>query len=170
MITLKSKLTEMETLYKGAVAKYEALIKENEALIEENKNLQEMVDTKDLKIESLVETPVNADTFQKMSDELENIKNVNSELGETNQMLMAKVSDLEKQEHDFEQRVEARSLEITQAQGVPPVDTKAVAQPAASNLDVVSQYEALTNPLEKRLFWEKHNKEIMEIVRPPKKS
>ena len=155
----------MESLYNEEKSRNESLVKDKESLVEEINKLKSEVEASSLKIKSLVENPVNAEAFQKMSEELELLKSSNATLLSEKQTLVEKASNLEVKKEDFEQLVEARSLEITQAQGVPPVESKPVAQPAASTLDVVSQLESITSPLGRREFWVKHEKELMKLLK-----
>jgi predicted nucleic acid-binding Zn-ribbon protein len=159
MITLKSKLTEMEGLYEEAKSRVEALVKENEALIKDN-------EAKENKIKELTDNPVNPEAYQAMSEELEQAKEAYNNIQAENAELKETLDTLEKQDHDFEQRVEARSLEIAQAQGVPPVEAKPVAQPAAdSNADLLTQLEQIVSPVERRDFYLKNEKAILDLMR-----
>lgn len=65
---------------------------------------------------------------------------------------------LKKAQAEFDNKVNAKALEITQAQGVPPVKLSTNETPAAGNSaeSLWAQYKQIKDPNERNAFYKKH--------------
>lgn len=70
----------------------------------------------------------------------------------------AENDSLKKAQSEFDNKVNAKALEITQAQGVPPVKLSATETPAAGNSaeSLWAQYKQIKDPDERNAFYKKH--------------
>jgi DNA repair exonuclease SbcCD ATPase subunit len=155
--------------YEELVAKLEASTKElDEAkvLIEKNTELE-------ARIKELSETPGSPDKVVELQSDITNLqaklseKDVDLEtLRQSLDKLTAEKEVLEKKEYDFSEAVAAKALEITQAQGIPPLSAKPTSQPSSDNFDgdLVRQLENIKEPSKRREFWVKNQKELTRLL------
>jgi len=167
MITLKRHVTEIEAKMAIVVANLEKAQTElaesmtkNETLVKENEVLN-------IRIKELTENPANVEKLEEVSTQLTEVVAENAELEQNIETLTDKVVKLEAKDNDFEAAVADKAIEITSAQGVPPLSTKPVVQPAALTFDgdIVAKYNSITNPLEQRLFWENNREAFVAILK-----
>lgn len=111
---------------------------------------------------------VNPETIaavEQLTKDFEASKASVTQLTDANAELLKQVENLKVDNKNFEEMVAAKAIEIVSAQGVPPLSTKPSAQPSSSNLDLVSQYNAIQDPQKQREFWVEHREELVKHLK-----
>lgn len=142
---------------------YDALKADYETLQSEKQKLE-------AKIVDLSKETITAEAFNAVKTELETATSNILNLTDLNASLSAKVTELEANKKTLEEMAADKALEIVSSQGVPPVSMKPNAQPSSNvDNDVVSQYNAITNPMEASKYWAEHKEELSTFVRNHKR-
>jgi chromosome segregation ATPase len=165
LITTTKKLNEVQ-------AKLDKALVELADAQELNITLQTKVDTQTKEIEQLkADAQVTPELHQQVKEALVETLAELEKSEEAKTQAQAKADALEVNQEDIEHQIAEKALELTAAQGVPPIDLKPSINPAAEapEGDLVTQLNSIKDSAKQRAFWLANKEALMPLLFKTKK-
>ena len=164
MLTTTKKLNEV-------TAQLDKVKQDLEAAETLNKELQTRIDelvkiNEDLKQFGEITPEVHQAVKDALAEAMTELEQAETEI----ESVEARAEQLESQQEDIETAISEEALQIVASQGVPPVDVKPVEDPAATAAggDLMSQLNAIKDPVKQRAFWLANKETLMDLLQNKK--